>query len=149
MLKEILSSKNIAIAVTLLCGIGIINSCTKDKIAPVVINTEVGFSKDIYPVFKSSEGHCSQSGCHADAASPPDFSSLDSCYTTLLRDTSYNLEQRVLYVNVEHPDSSYLYIKLTQNNPAYGGRMPLDGPYLSSEFTSKVLTWIKQGAHKN
>src|SRR5436305_14695449 len=102
----------------LLSILWMVNSCTKDKLTPVEINTPVSFSRDIYPVFKSSSGHCDNSGCHTDEFSLPWFTSLDSCYTSLLRDTSINLLNGVRFVNREHPEDSYLYQKLTLTNPA-------------------------------
>jgi hypothetical protein len=123
-----------------------IYSCTKDKIAPAEDNTIVSFRNDIYPVFAGSG--CSNTGCHADVFSPPLMFSLDSCYTSLLRDTSYNIDG-YRYVDTTNAQDSYLYIKLVSSNPPYGDRMPVGGPYLSSEFTAKVLRWIEQGAPDN
>jgi hypothetical protein len=134
-----------------LCSlIFIIHSCTKDKVAQPVDNSTVSFKNDIYPVF-SSTGHCSNSGCHGTDGSsiPPHMYSLDSAYTSLLRDTSSNLSGYP-FVDTLNPANSFVYIKLTDPNPPDGGaRMPEDGGYLSDEFTAKLLKWIEQGAHNN
>ena len=140
--------KKASILVLLCCLIVAIDSCTKDKVAVPEVNTEVSFRNDIYPVFKSTTGHCGTSSCHTDAFSPPLFSSADSCYVSLTRDTSYNIAG-YRYINRSSPDSSFLFIKLTKTVPPYGDRMPQGGPYLSEEFNAKVLAWIKQGAPNN
>ena len=149
MIKELLFNRKAKYLFIALCAIWIISSCTKDKVVPPVINTTVSFRQDIYPVFASSTGHCGNTLCHTDQFSLPWFTSADSCRTSLLRDTSVNIEARTPFINLEQPESSYLYIKLTSANPTYGERMPKDGPYLSPEFTAKVLAWIKQGAPDN
>jgi hypothetical protein len=137
--------------IVLLCSTAmLLYSCTKDKIPAPVISTTVSFSKDIYPVFASS-GNCGNTTCHgADVDSRlPHMYSLDSCYTSLLRDTSTNLAGYA-FVDTLNPANSFVYIKLTSENPPDGGvRMPNGGPYLSNEFTEKVLKWIQQGAPKN
>jgi hypothetical protein len=137
--------------IMLCCLAVIIDSCTKDKVQPSV-EGPVSFSKDLYPVFASSNGHCGTSSCHAvDQFRPPIFNTLDSCYLSLRNDSAVGAgTEGYKYVNTVYPDSSLLYIMLTsQNPPGAGGRMPQGGPYLSSEFTGKVLRWIQQGAANN
>jgi hypothetical protein len=149
-LKDFLFSKKAVAVCALLCTILLVYSCTKDKLTPPVsTNTEVSFKNDIYSVFKSASVDCGNGSCHYDEYSLPWFTNVDSCYTSLLRDTSINIEYAVKFVNTEHPDSSFLYQKLAFSHQIYGERMPLGGPYLSEQFTAKVLDWIKQGAHNN
>ncbi len=75
----------------------------------------------------------------------------------LLANVSYgNLVNRasvqqasVLRVAPNNPDASYLIRKISGTPGINGLRMPLNGPYLTSEQIQIIRTWIQQGAQNN
>ncbi len=44
------------------------------------------------------------------------------------------------------PELSQLFLKVSQDKPPFGERMPLGGPYLSASQIETLRTWIAQGA---
>ena len=55
----------------------------------------------------------------------------------------------VLRVAPNNPDASYLVRKISGTPGINGLRMPLNGPYLTSEQIQIIRTWIQQGAQNN
>jgi hypothetical protein len=91
----------------------------------------VFFATDIQPIFTAN---CAKAGCHNGTIAPN--LSAGSAYSEVMP-----------YVNTAQPASSDLYIQITQpvGNPA----MPEGGPALTTAETTKILTWIQEGATNN
>jgi hypothetical protein len=44
------------------------------------------------------------------------------------------------------PSNSYVYLKITMDQPAFGGRMPLNEAPLTQQQIDRIRTWIEGGA---
>ena len=115
---------------TILLGTG----CYKDKTvtvdAPVITRT-VSFSQDIIPIFNSS---CNGSGCHTSGGQTPNLGAA----------TAFNALTTGSYLNVDAPDKSLIYLKLTGQK---GTVMPVSGS--NKDYNALILAWITQGAKNN
>ena len=129
--------KKIIIA-TFSLGVLLIAGCRKDitfimKPQSVAVTDTVSFSKDLVPLFTTN---CALSGCHATGGHAPN----------LMADKAYNSLIAGNYINVNDPESSILYERLTGKlSPA----MPMGKDTNPSNINALVLAWIKQGAKKN
>lgn len=89
---------------------------------------------------------CARAGCHA-AGSAPSGLVLDAgqSYGLLVghRSTGNGSLDRVSPGN---PDGSYLILKLRGDPSITGERMPLGGPYLTSDQIAGIAAWIRAGA---
>ncbi len=108
---------------------GMIASCTYEEIKPqkVDVPDSVKFSVNIIPIFNSS---CNGSGCHNTGGIPPDLTE-PNAYTSLIY---------FGYVDVDVPESSILYEKITT------GSMKGNA---TDQDRALILEWIKQGALDN
>lgn len=116
----------------------IITGCRKDttviiKPVPVEVTDTVSFTKDLVPLFTKN---CALSGCHANGSKAP-ILSVDKAYNSLINGN---------YVDIDAPESSIIYKRLTgQLTPA----MPMGASPNPSNINGLILAWIKQGANKN
>ncbi len=123
-LKELIRPILAALAVS-----GMLASCTYEEIKPqkVDVPDSVKFSVNIIPIFNTS---CNTTGCHNKGGIPPDLSS-ENAYVSL---TFFG------YVDVDVPESSILYEKITT------GSMKNNA---TNQDRALILEWIKQGAQDN
>lgn len=94
----------------------------------------VSYDADIKPILDSA---CL--GCHS-GATPPRNLRLDS-YAGVLAGGLTGTE-----VVACQPDASLIYLKLSQDNPPVGVRMPQGGPYLTATQLETFRRWIAGGA---
>jgi len=108
---------------------GVLVSCTYEEITPkkVDVPDSVKFSTNIIPIFNAS---CNKSGCHSPGGISPDLSP-DHAYTSLIY---------FGYVDVDNPESSIIYEKITT------GSMKNNA---TDQDRALILEWIKQGALDN
>jgi mono/diheme cytochrome c family protein len=89
---------------------------------------------------------CAKAGCHA-AGSAPSGLVLEAgqSYGLLVghRSTENGSLDRV---SPGDPDRSYLILKLRGDPSITGERMPLGGPYLTSDQIAGIAAWIRAGA---
>ena len=89
---------------------------------------------------------CARAGCHA-AGSAPSGLVLEAgqSYGLLVghRSTGNGSLDRVSPGN---PEGSYLILKLRGDPGITGERMPLGGPYLTSDQIAGIAAWIRSGA---
>jgi mono/diheme cytochrome c family protein len=89
---------------------------------------------------------CAKAGCHA-AGSAPSGLVLEAgqSYGLLVghRSTENGSLDRVSPGN---PEGSYLILKLRGDPSITGERMPLGGPYLTSDQIAGIAAWIRAGA---
>jgi len=105
----------------------VLSGCEYEIIHPKPIDiptdTPLSFADDILPIF---DGCVS---CHTSIS--PQFGSPD-IYNILIAD----------YINVEVPEESSLYLKLTTAGDSHEGKT-------TAEQNAYILEWIKQGAENN
>ncbi len=108
-----------------------IASCEYDFIQPpaVIIPEVLSFSDDVIPIFNES---CNGSGCHASG-----FGILD-----LSPENAYNDLFVKSLINIDVPDQSELYQKLTEPNGTHVGRS-------TPAQQAIILEWINKGAKNN
>jgi hypothetical protein len=139
MKKYLLLSPASALAKVGLLSLLLFTACEKDfnyiqKPVDIDPGVQISFSQEIAPIF-SNRG-CAVANCHASGANSPDLTA-GNAYTNLMG-----------YINKEKPESSTLYIVLTdKNSPEYMGTKG-SSPVTVDE-TTKILLWIKQGAKNN
>lgn len=148
---------------TLLLCAGLLTGCVLDDYAPDVggplagacenldsdPEIEVSFALDIRPVLDRPRGEAG-CGCHTPSNGTPSgiaLSGLDlGSYHALRQGGVYTGAQIVVPGDA---CSSELMSKLGAT-PAYGARMPLDGPpFLSAEEEQLIHDWIVEGAEDN
>ncbi|MCB0688603.1 MAG: hypothetical protein KDC53_18825 [Saprospiraceae bacterium] len=128
MKKKILSG---SLIIFLIISISTFTSCEYEFIEPeqVVIPDVISFSDDIQPIFNSG---CNISGCHAAG-----FSILD-----LSPANAYNELIGKGLINVDVPDQSEIYLKLTDSRGTHKDRSTPGEQAL-------ILEWIVKGAKNN
>ncbi len=94
----------------------------------------VDFATDVLPILTAN---CVS--CHGGATPPRDLR-LDSYAGVLTGGLTGN---EVVGCQAA---SSLLYLKISQDNPPVGQRMPLGGPYLTATQTDTIQRWIAAGA---
>ena len=106
-----------------------ITACTYDIIPPkeVEVPENVSFNENIIPIFN---GICNNSGCHTSGGVPPDLTP-SNAYISL---TFFG------YVDVDFPEESELYIKITDGSMKQ---------YATDQDRAIILKWIEQGALDN
>ena len=96
-------------------------------------------------------GNCAYSGCHA-GTNPQQGMDLSAgrAYDNTVGVASRQVP-RLLRIEPDHPDSSYIVLKLEGNAGAVGGvgtQMPLGG-MLSQAQIETVRAWVASGAPRN
>lgn len=128
MKKKLLSGSLILL---LIISISTFTSCEYEFIEPekVVIPEVISFSDDIIPLFNNS---CNISGCHASGFAILDLSPANA-YTDLFRKG---------LINVDVPDQSEIYLKLTDSRGSHKDRS-------TPSEQALILEWIVKGAKNN
>ncbi len=123
-----LSGKLIAL---LSIGIFLFSSCEYEFIEPepVVIPEVISFTDDILPVFANK---CSLSGCHTTGNPILDLSAANA-YTQLFGKQ---------LIDLDVPESSGIYLKLTSPGTTHQGRS-------TAQEQALILEWIRKGARNN
>lgn len=91
----------------------------------------ISFSEDVQPLLLNC------AGCHPFTQSHATMVGIPA--------QEYNGRLRIV---ASEPDSSVLLQKLI-GNPAFGGRMPQSGEYLSETDIATISQWIEEGALDN
>ncbi len=104
----------------------------------------IRFAADIQPIFTLT---CTRANCH-EGPMPPEDLNLEPgmAYVNLVGVTSS--QTMLKRVDPGMSDLSYLIMKLEQDNPPVGSRMPQGGPFLDIEVLL-IRDWIDQGAPNN
>ncbi len=133
------------LAFLLLAGCGTVKSPTEPSPAPGNVPA-LTFTQIQTQIFTPI---CARAGCHAAGSSPSGL--------VLEAGQSYgNLVGRPAAENSSldrvapgDPDRSYLILKLRGDPSITGERMPLGGPYLTSDQIAGIAAWIRAGAPSN
>jgi hypothetical protein len=119
-------------------GMLFLMSCEKDyfmKEEKVEITAPVSFSADIYPIISPK---CASAACHGGSVAPNLASASDAA--VLLLD----------YIDLDNPEASPLYDRITSTAYSSGFAMPpQQADRLSESQIGFILAWIKQGALNN
>ncbi|MCK6510817.1 hypothetical protein L6R29_12725 [Myxococcota bacterium] len=114
----------------------------------VCSQTNVSFSTCVKPLLIAN---CSGSGCHGAEGfqllqlQKDTYESIVGGKDGIPSGQGFPLKQ----IEPGSPDKSYLYLKITQDKPKAGARMPLDRAPLWLEQSEAIRTWIAEGAKKN
>jgi len=112
-----------------------------------VIPSASRLSTDVQPIFTA---RCALSGCHDSATRRAGLDlSEGNAYTNLV---NVNSSQNASWKRVVpgSPQESLLYLKVSQDSPPVGGRMPPPPrSALTAEQQDKIRDWILQGAQNN
>jgi mono/diheme cytochrome c family protein len=135
----------LALGLLLLAGCGTVKSPTEPA-DPVEGGTALTFTQIQTQIFTPV---CAKAGCHAAGSAPSGL--------VLQAGQSYgNLVGRPATENGTlnrvapgDPDGSYLILKLRGDPSISGERMPLGGPYLTSDQIAGIAAWIRAGAPDN
>jgi len=89
-------------------------------------------------------------GCHrAGGVAPGDWSTKEKAYAAWVNKPAQEKPELML-VKPGDADNSWVYIKVDNDNPPVGQRMPLGGPKLSDDLIDDLLeAWIDAGAKNN
>ena len=106
----------------------------------------IRFAADIQPIFTTN---CTRANCH-EGPMPPEDLNLEPgmAYGNLVGVVSSQVPALKRVDSVKGSDMSYLIMKLEQDNPPVGSRMPQGGPFLDIEVLL-IRDWIDQGAPNN
>lgn len=107
-------------------------------------NEEIGTAPtydNIQLIFNES---CGGSGCHINGAQSG--VQLNN-YDNIIDSEGAQYERKV--VQPEDADDSPLVDKIESNDPQFGDRMPLGGPYLSEDRINQIRDWIDDGAEED
>lgn len=102
----------------------------------------VSFSEDIQPIFN---GNCAVSGCHDSNTqeSGVNFSSYDAALSSI------GIQYGTEVIDPGNPNNSPIVDKISNDNPEFGERMPLDRQPLSDADIDSIVAWIDDGAPNN
>lgn len=102
----------------------------------------VTLARDVQPIFTAN---CAFSGCHAGSAPQLDLDlSEGRAHAHIVNVPSVEVEG-LMRVLPGDSANSYLFQKISQENPAVGSRMPLGGS-LSAAQIDTIRRWIDGGA---
>lgn len=116
-------------AAAILFGLLVLSSCEYEKrelVDEEDLPDVVNFQEHIIPIFNQS---CNSSGCHGGTV-PPDLTP-ENAYSDLINGN---------YLDLESPENSKLYVKITE------GSMAVYSNDLQAAF---ILKWVSQGAEDN
>lgn len=113
----------------------------------VTVVTQVRLSTDVQPIFTA---RCALSGCHDSATRRAGLDlSEGNAYVNLVNVNS-SQDARWKRVVPGSPQESLLYLKVSQDSPPVGGRMPPPPrSALTADQQDKIRDWILQGAQIN
>ena len=107
--------------------------------------TYVSFKACVQPLLLAN---CTGGGCHG--GDKPEFGlqlEKDIYKNIVGKDSGQGFPMK--FIEAGAPDKSYLYLKLIQDKPTSGKRMPLDRGTLFEAHTKAIQQWIKEGALDN
>jgi len=136
----------LALALALLLGgCGTVKSPTEPAPAPGTVPA-LTFTQIQAQIFTPV---CAKSGCHAAGSSPSGLVlEAGQSYGNLVgRPAAEN--GTLARVAPGDPDHSYIILKLRGDPSISGERMPLGGPYLTSDQIAGIAAWIRAGAPAN
>ena len=130
-----------AVALLFLAGCGTVKSPTEPQ--PSGNGTAFTFAQIQTQIFTPV---CAKAGCHA-AGSAPSGLVLEAgqSYGNLVGHASSE-NGSLDRVAPGNPDGSYIILKLRGDPSITGERMPLGGPYLTSDQIAGIAAWIRAGA---
>ncbi|NGP76464.1 hypothetical protein G3570_07460 [Balneolaceae bacterium YR4-1] len=102
----------------------------------------VSFSEDIQPIFS---GNCTTSGCH-DSNTQESGVNLTSYDAAL---NSIGVQYGTEIIDPGSSSNSPIVDKISNENPQFGQRMPLNRQPLSDAEIDSVVAWINNGAPNN
>lgn len=92
---------------------------------------------------------CAKAGCHAAGSSPSGLVlEAGQSYGNLVGHPAAE-NSSLARVAPGDPDHSYMILKLRGDPSITGERMPLGGPYLTSDQIAGIAAWIRAGAPNN
>ena len=92
---------------------------------------------------------CAKAGCHAVGSAPSGLElEAGQSYGNLVGRPA-NENSSIARVAPGDPDHSYIILKLRGDPSITGERMPLGGPYLTSDQIEGIAAWIRAGAPHN
>jgi|AntRauTorckE6833_2_1112554.scaffolds.fasta_scaffold01185_13 mono/diheme cytochrome c family protein len=105
-------------------------------LSPIFTLAQVDYESEIQPIFSSNciACHGGQNGVTL------------SSYDAVMSSVGQQYQTEVVVPN--NPDNSPLVDKISNSNPEFGQRMPLGGPYLSSQEINLIRQWISEGANE-
>jgi hypothetical protein len=131
------------------------SGCTSIQNVPVIYNIDYGAGiQGLFNNFSNGPDAAGCIDCHTTAMGmqdPSGFLDLDiqdgSTYGNLVNVPSYE-DSSILYVEPNHPEKSFLFMKVNCDNPPVPARMPRDnyGGGLSPEQQALIYDWIAEGA---
>jgi hypothetical protein len=106
--------------------------------------TQVTLSRDVQPIFTAN---CIFEGCHGGSAPilDQDLSSAQRSFASVVNVPSVEVDG-LMRVKPGDSANSYLYQKISQDNPQVGTRMPQGRPNLSDDEINLIRRWIDGGA---
>jgi hypothetical protein len=117
---------------------------------PTVIQT-VSFSNDVWPIVQAQCQTCHTSGAGAQEVPDMNLSSPAATYASWVGVPSAcpDLGGNVLRVVAGNHLSSFVWKKISMDNPGCGVRMPQGGPPMSLQDQQTIQNWIDLGALNN
>jgi mono/diheme cytochrome c family protein len=136
---------SLAILALLLGGCGTVKSPTEPGPAPGNVPA-LTFTQIQTQIFTPV---CAKAGCHAAGSSPSGLVlEAGQSYGNLVGHPAAE-NSSLARVAPGDPDHSYIILKLRGDPSITGERMPLGGPYLTSDQIAGIAAWIRAGAPSN
>jgi len=108
----------------------------------------VSFSRQVEPILTSVCATCHQQGGAADLEGIPLRLTADAAYDMLVGRASVQ-QSDLLLVAPGDAEQSYVFQKISRDNPPVGLRMPQFAPPLPETQIALIRDWIDQGAMDN
>ena len=124
------------------CGGGSSTGPEPDPDPPPNPDRPVSFSEDIQPIFN---GNCAVSGCN-DSGTQENGVNLSS-YDAALNSVGVNYGTEI--IDPGSPNNSPIVDKISNEDPEFGERMPLNRQPLSDAEIDSIIAWIDDGAQNN
>lgn len=107
-------------------------------------STQVTLSRDVQPIFTAN---CVFEGCHGGSAPilDQDLSSAQRSFASIVNVPSMEVDG-LMRVKPGDSANSYLFQKISQDNPQVPTRMPQGRPNLSDGDINLIRRWIDGGA---
>jgi len=107
--------------------------------------TTVSYANDIVPILTA--GNCLTSACHGGTIPSGDYDM--RTYQSLFVAGESARELDVCEIVRGDPESSFLFEKISSNNPRRGLPMPQEREPLTDAEIALIETWIREGAQDN
>lgn len=118
------------------------SSKADSEVVNITVALTVSYGTDVRPILVAS---CAVINCHGSGTIQSGLN-MGTASWTQIRAASGNVGGLVVIAG--NASSSNLYRKTTIN-PPFNARMPLGGPYLSTQMQTTIRDWINQGALNN